>query len=71
MERPLATVAVDGRETSAREAGFEPGDAVRFGQGLQGRVLRVNRKTCTIEGTGRCRGRWYRVPPQLLQPAQD
>lgn len=71
MEQPLGTTAVDVTETSARNAGFERGDAVRFGRGLQGRVLRVNRKTCTIEGTGHCRGRWYRVSPQLLYCTQD
>jgi hypothetical protein len=70
MEQSLATTAVDVAETTARTAGFERGDLVRFGQGLQGRVLRVNRKTCTIEGTGRCRGRWYRVSPQLLHRTQ-
>lgn len=71
MEQPLGTSAVAVTEPSARKAGFEPGDVVHFGRGLQGRVLRVNRKTCTIEGTGRCRGRWYRVSPQLLHRHQD
>lgn len=71
MAQPLATTAVEVAETTARASGFEPGDRVHFGPGLQGRVLRVNRKTCTIEGTGPCRGRRYRVSPQLLHRTQD
>ena len=71
MAQPPATVAVAVKETTARASGFEHGDHVRFGRGLQGRVLRVNRKTCTVEGTGPCRGRRYRVSPQLLHLIQE
>ncbi|KAA8983687.1 hypothetical protein GLW02_05770 [Halomonas sp. 22501_18_FS] len=51
-------------ETALRD--FSPGDRVRFGPGLQGRIRRVNRRTCTVDGTGPCRGRRYRVPPQMM-----
>lgn len=47
------------------------GDAVSFGDGprrKQGRVLRVNRKTCTVEGTHESRGVRYRVPVSMLRP---
>lgn len=71
MAQPLATTGVEVAERTAHGSGFERGDSVRFGRGLQGRVLRVNRRTCTIEGTGHCRGRRYRVSPQLLQRTQD
>ena len=43
---------------------FEAGKRV-----VQGRIRRVNRKTCTIEGTGLARGVRYRVPLQLLRKA--
>ncbi|PAV24651.1 hypothetical protein CF392_15075 [Tamilnaduibacter salinus] len=48
---------------------FEVGDTVRFplkDSERKGRVIRVNRKTCTVEGTGRWRRYRYRVPPSLL-----
>lgn len=51
-------------------SGFSPGDRVRFGHPparKEGRVRRVNRKTCTVDGLGADRGRRYRVPPQLMQ----
>lgn len=50
-------------------AAFSPGDAVTFGkQPAQhsGIVVRVNRKSCTVEGTGTSRGKRFRVPPSLL-----
>jgi hypothetical protein len=48
------------------------GDAVSFAAGAgqrQGEILRVNRKTCTVRGTGLSRGIRYRVPMQLLRKA--
>lgn len=51
-------------ETALRD--FSVGAQVRFGPGLQGRIRRVNRRTCTVDGTGPCRGRRYRVPPQMM-----
>ncbi|GGE64731.1 hypothetical protein GCM10011533_16350 [Streptosporangium jomthongense] len=46
------------------------GEAVRFGHGqreFEGEISRVNRKTCTVDGTGNCRGLRYRVPMQMLR----
>lgn len=46
------------------------GDPVSFAAGTgerQGEILRVNRKTCTVRGTGLSRGVRYRVPMQLLR----
>ncbi|WP_150911970.1 hypothetical protein [Marinobacter halotolerans] len=46
------------------------GDAVAFATGRgekRGEILRVNRKTCTVRGTGFSRGVRYRVPMQLLR----
>lgn len=47
---------------------FQPGDLVCFGRKnqLQGRVTRINRKTCSVQGTGRCMGMRYRVSPHVL-----
>ncbi|KPP96921.1 hypothetical protein [Marinobacter sp. HL-58] len=50
------------------------GDSVGFGAGkrqLEGTIIRVNRKTCTVEGTGPCRGLRYRVPVVLLSALAD
>lgn len=58
------------REASAR-ARWQAGDRVRFGHGAnqhQGRILRVNRKTCTVccDDTHRGREVRYRVPLAML-----
>ena len=48
---------------------WQVGDQVRFGSGKHqhcGDIIRVNRKTCTVEGTGPSRGLRYRVPVQML-----
>ncbi len=59
------------RATTVAASAFRPGDAVRFDSGerrhgkLQGTVVKVNRKTCTVEtGTGK-----WRVSFQLLEKA--
>lgn len=51
---------------------WQVGEVVSFGAGtreIQGRIRRVNRKTCTVEGTGRSVGLRYRVPLPLLRKA--
>lgn len=56
--------------TDSLQSRFQPGDEIRFGQGAHaktGRVLKVNRRTCTVEGTGRIAGRRYRVPGPLME----
>lgn len=70
------------RELALSEQGFElpdpgrershwgVGDRVAFAAGggeKQGEILRVNRKTCTVKGTGLARGVRYRVPLPLLR----
>lgn len=60
--------AVDTRQQLAR---WQVGDTVRFGAGqreLEGQIIRVNRKTCTVDGIGPSRGVRYRVPVQMLSP---
>lgn len=54
-------------------AQWQPGDPVRFGEGRaarEGRILRVNRKTCTVEGTGASRGLRFRVPFVMLETTE-
>lgn len=65
---PLADARYE-ESAAAKPDLFRPGDRVRFGHApalKEGRVRRVNRKTCTVEGLGADRGRHYRVPPQLM-----
>ncbi|MDV3504440.1 hypothetical protein [Marinobacter sp. M-5] len=53
-------------------ANWQVGDSVQFGSGRRqhrGDIIRVNRKTCTVEGTGPSRGLRYRVPVSLLSRA--
>lgn len=50
-------------------ADWQVGDSVQFGnhgRRHRGDIIRVNRKTCTVEGTGPSRGVRYRVPVSLL-----
>src|SRR5699024_4560455 len=59
-------------DPDVQRARWRVGEAVLFAQGLQefqGRITRVNRKTCTVAGTGQFRGRRYRVPLQMLKQA--
>lgn len=68
-DQPIA--APDTRQLMAK---WSVGDAVGFGAGkrqVEGRVIRVNRKTCTVEGTGLCSGLRYRVPVVLLRALTD
>lgn len=46
------------------------GEPVSFGEGArrrEGEIIRVNRKTCTVQGTGMARGSRYRVPLSMLR----
>ncbi|WP_372997573.1 hypothetical protein [Marinobacter sp.] len=50
-------------------AGFAVGDKVKFpfkGQQVEGRVVRINRKSISVDSDN---GRGYRVPPRLLRVA--
>ena len=65
---------IEAPDTRQLIANWTIGDAVSFGAGkreLEGRIIRVNRKTCTVEGTGRSRGLQYRVPLVLLRALAD
>lgn len=59
-------------QDSTTQQPWQVGEHVRFGEGTrqrQGYISRVNRKTCTVEGTGRSRGLRYRVPKIMLMAA--
>ncbi|WP_097459791.1 hypothetical protein [Mangrovitalea sediminis] len=50
--------------------GFRRGDCVAFAYRQQthtGRITRVNRRTCSVDGTGASRGLRFRVSPSLLE----
>jgi len=66
---PLSDKRFELPESDDERGNWTVGDAVCFGTGAgmrQGEILRVNRKTCTVQETGLCRGVRYRVPLQLL-----
>lgn len=72
VERDLALSdeVFDIPELLDRQASWNIGDMVSFDTStreLTGEILRVNRKTCTVQGTGPLRGVRYRVPVQLLR----
>lgn len=70
LEIPLPKQPFDLASSSQLRADWRVGDSVHFGQGgqeFQGKVIRVNRKTCTVDGTGKSRGMRYRVPMQMLK----
>jgi len=51
---------------------WQVGESISFGEGSRrkyGEIIRVNRKTCTVRGTGPTRGTRYRVPLSLLRKA--
>ncbi|WP_246166715.1 hypothetical protein [Marinobacter salinexigens] len=51
---------------------WQVGDSVVFGKGpkeILGHIIRINRKTCTVDGAGKSRGVRYRVPFQMLRRA--
>lgn len=70
LEIPLPKQPFELASPSQLTADWRVGDSVYFGQGrqeFQGKVIRVNRKTCTVDGTGKSRGMRYRVPMQMLR----
>ncbi|WP_036133687.1 hypothetical protein [Marinobacter nitratireducens] len=59
-------------EPSVEPLSWQVGECVSFGKGqeaIQGKITRINRKTCTVDGTGRARGIRYRVPYPMLRRA--
>ncbi|WP_100638982.1 hypothetical protein [Marinobacter salexigens] len=66
----LPQQSFDMPDTNKQKAAWKVGEAVAFNHGLQefqGEITRVNRKTCTVDGTGKSRGVRYRVPMQMLR----
>ncbi|WP_228260739.1 hypothetical protein [Marinobacter orientalis] len=73
-DMPVPDEPIQPPDTRQLMAKWSVGDAVAFGAGkrqLQGRIIRTNRKTCTVEGTGPCSGLRYRVPVVLLRVLTD
>ncbi|MGO1462524.1 MAG: hypothetical protein ACTHYN_08270 [Marinobacter sp.] len=67
---PLPGQAFELSNSGPQRTGWNVGEAVCFDHGLrrfQGEIVRVNRKTCTVDGTGKFRGVRYRVPMQMLR----
>tara|TARA_R100001460_G_scaffold50881_1_gene89430 strand:- start:280 stop:1020 length:741 start_codon:yes stop_codon:yes gene_type:complete len=70
----IPTASLDTFNAQARLEHFAIGDNVLFGtegRQRQGEVIRINRRTCTVEGTGRWRGTRYRVPVSLMSHAEN
>ncbi len=68
----LPAVAFTEIQDNGTQRSWQVGENVRFGVGAlqrQGCISRVNRKTCTVEGTGNSRGLRYRVPKIMLMAA--
>ncbi|MCK7548740.1 hypothetical protein ACFQGA_01430 [Marinobacter koreensis] len=69
---PLSDAAFVLPDPGHQRGCWQVGEAVAFGKGpreVQGQIIRINRKTCTVDGTGRARGVRYRVPLQMLRKA--
>src|SRR5690554_2366122 len=61
---PMALPAAD-----AQAQQWQRGQKVCFGEGTsrrEGEIVRINRKTCTVAGTGASRGLRFRVPFMML-----
>lgn len=68
LDLPAGVFALPDRQALARN--WQVGEAVSFGEGAgqrYGQIIRVNRKTCTVQGKGHARGTRYRVPLSMLR----
>lgn len=68
LDLPSAPFAVPDSRILARN--WQVGDSVSFGEGVRqhhGQIIRVNRKTCTVQTKGPSRGSRYRVPLSMLR----
>ena len=66
----LADTALQLSPPKSCQSNWQPGQEVTFptrSGPARGRILRVNRRSCTVDGAGRFQGVRYRVPLQLLQ----
>lgn len=69
---PLSNEPFQLTEPALQPSLWQIDDAVAFSSGtreFRGEIIRVNRKTCTVNGTGRFRGQRYRVPMSMLRKA--
>lgn len=67
---PLSSTPFQLPDPVLQPSHWQVSDAVVFGSGIRevhGEIVRVNRKTCTVNGTGKFRGQRYRVPLSMLQ----
>ncbi|WP_417512722.1 hypothetical protein [Marinobacter sp.] len=67
---PLSSETFQLPELALQPSPWRVEDAVAFSTGnreFQGEIVRVNRKTCTVDGTGSFRGQRYRVPLSMLR----
>lgn len=68
IELPDTPFAMPDSRALARN--WEVGQTVSFGEGVRqhhGQIIRVNRKTCTVQTKGPSRGSRYRVPLSMLR----
>lgn len=67
---PLSSVPFQLPDPALQPSPWQVDDTVVFDSGTRefhGEIIRVNRKTCTVDGTGKFRGRRYRVPISMLR----
>lgn len=70
----LSATAFVPADPAAELVQWQPGDMVSFGTRqteIHGRIVRVNRKSCTVDGTGLAKGMRYRVPSRMLQRVES
>ena len=69
-----ASSADPGVGNTSADRPFRKGDRVTFKNGnriIRGTVMRVNRKTVSVEPDGETESRYWRVSPSVLAPAKD
>ncbi|RBW51962.1 hypothetical protein [Marinobacter sp. F3R11] len=67
---PLSNAQFQLPDPALQPSPWQVDDPVMFVSGtqeFQGEIIRVNRKTCTVKGTGKFQGQRYRVPLSMLQ----
>jgi len=67
---PLSSVPFQLPDPALQPSPWQVEDTVVFGSDARefhGEIIRVNRKTCTVAGTGKFRGQRYRVPISMLR----
>jgi hypothetical protein len=67
---PLSAMPFQLPDPTSPSSHWQVDEPVIFGSGTQefhGEIVRVNRKTCTVDGTGQFHGMRYRVPISMLR----